>query len=119
MCSFSELEGKYIYFVVGDEGSEELYFYTNEEQTTGYKLWHQQDCCESVQLEDVIGSLEDLENTEIIEAKVLDGKQEDGKYGESMTWTFYDIRTNKGSVTLRWLGVSNGYYSESVEFSRI
>lgn len=37
----------------------------------------------------------------------------------SETKTFYWFRTEKGEVTIRWYGSSNGYYSESVNFVHV
>lgn len=86
-----------------------------------WKLWHEQDCCENVSLEDVVGELSDLVGKPILRA---DEDSNDGgpegwdkpEYIDSYTWTFYNFATIKGHVTLRWFGESNGCYSERVDF---
>ena len=95
-------------------GEDEVRF----ESTCGrvFRLYHSQDCCESVDIEDVCGDVEDLIGSPILmaeEATSPDGDSESG------TWTFYKLATVKGYVTIRWLGRSNGYYSESVYFEEV
>lgn len=86
-----------------------------------YTFAHEQDCCERVAIEDVCGDMDDLVGSPIVMAEEVgsDGRDlpERPEWDESSTWTFYRFGTAKGSVTVRWLGTSNGYYSESVDYT--
>lgn len=100
-----------------DADSDEIVF--KSENGPSYRMVHIRDCCESVSIEDVCGSLSDLSGSPIIEARE-DTNQDNPKHlSESHTWTFYNIATEKGWVTIRWYGESNGYYSESVDLVEI
>ena len=82
-----------------------------------YKMYHWQDCCEEVYIEDICGDLNNLLNEPLIMAEEVteEGNTEWGTY----TWTFYKLATVKGYVTLRWYGTYNGYYSERVDLEKI
>lgn len=110
-CLVSEMIGKTFSRV--EHTDTQLSFWSKEES---YCLVHDQDCCENVYLEEIIGDLKDLENNPILVAEESASSNLPAKhsYDESWTWTFYKFATIKGSVTLRWYGTSNGYYSEAV-----
>jgi hypothetical protein len=85
--------------------------------TDEYRFEHIQDCCESVYIESIVGDLADLQNEVLLGAEEVEGEipaSFDENDYESCSWTFYKFRTRKGYVDVRWLGESNGYYSESV-----
>jgi hypothetical protein len=111
---FDDLIGK-TFVEVKNDNYDELVFKLKD--GSGYKFYHSQDCCESVSIEDIIGDLSDLCGSPIIEAEEISSEPPRQEYNhESCTWTFYRFSTVKGTVTVRWLGISNGYYSESVSF---
>lgn len=118
-AKFEELKGKTITKIEGmEKNSIYIEFFCSD--GTKYVMDHNQDCCESVYVEDVCGDVEDLLNSPILLAEEV--QNADGpalnEYEESWTWTFYKIATIKGTVTLRWYGASNGYYSEEVDFHK-
>lgn len=110
--NISELKGKWL-TEIKDSGDNELYFYTSEGNV--YKMYHEQDCCEEVHLEEIIGDLGDLIGSPILMAEEVTNSNRNDDCDWSETWTFYKLATVKGYVTLRWYGSSNGFYSESVD----
>lgn len=86
-----------------------------------FGMYHDQDCCESVSIADVEGDVSDLLGSPLVICEEIDSSKfpaPPGEYVDSYTWTFYRIATSKGFVIIRWLGESNGYYSESVNFGQ-
>lgn len=117
MAELKDLIGKTL-TKVEQVGEDVIVFITSEGKR--YRLYHSQDCCESVTVEDIVGDLADLVGEPILVAEeATSDKNPDGvtkKYQDSFTWTFYKFATRKGYVDIRWYGESNGYYSESVYF---
>ena len=87
-----------------------------------FQFYHGQDCCESVRIEDLNGHLDDLVGHPLLVAEEVDnleGFVDTEVHVESFTWTFYRFATQMGWVVVRWLGESNGYYSESVDLCEV
>jgi hypothetical protein len=84
-------------------------------------MYHSQNCCEYVSIEDIEGDLDDLIGYRILQAEesTQDATKNEDRYDKSATWTFYKLATIKGYVTIRWFGTSNGYYSERANFAKI
>lgn len=79
-------------------------------------FYHSQDCSENVYIADINGNWDDLLNIPIGVAEERIHYPENPVHGDSETWTFYAFRSILGSVDVRWIGASNGYYSERVSY---
>ena len=107
---------------IKDKGNEILRFVFDDGSV--YEMYHDQNCCESVYLYDIIGDMGSLIGSPLTMAEEVtsridpEGYKGDAHY-DSFTWTFYKFATLKGYVTLRWLGESNGYYSETVGLYKV
>ena len=114
--NIADMVGK-VFTSVTNNNDLELIFENDAER---YVFFHSQDCCEHVRIEDIVGDLSDLEGETLLKAEETRNlfdilKSVDKEFSESGTWTFYKFATRKGYVDVRWLGESNGYYSEGVD----
>ena len=123
--SFEVLQGQTLIAIFSDShdarrgrSNQALYFVTD---FGVYQMTHVQDCCESVRIEEVHGDPEALRGAFITLAEESSGVPEnEAEYMDmSATWTFYRLCTPQGDLTLRWLGESNGYYSEGVDYEEV
>lgn len=113
----TDLIGKTLVSFDGEIGEEELYLTT--ECGKKYKMHHYQECCESVEIDDIVGDIDDLIGSPITVAEErVEAGDDSGNIGTS-TWTFYTLATRKGYVTIKWYGCSNGCYSEDVSIDLI
>jgi len=134
MTEFSDLKG---HTLVSIGIKDEVIIYTTE--TDVFIQKHCQDCSETVYIESVVGDVSDLIGHPLLVAEEVTSSEERPAHvdtvaeevalriagegaitpDESYTWSFYKLDTIKGGITIRWLGESNGYYSESVDIERI
>ena len=119
---FNDLVGETIIKFDGEKGGDQIFIHL---KCGGYcTLNHSQDCCENVLVEDIVGDTDDLLDVPLLmaeevasEGETPTGLQEPADSDDSFTWTFYKLGTIHGSITIRWYGSSNGYYSEDVSFA--
>lgn len=120
---FSVLDGEYIFKtdIVRDNGNDDsITFYTLSGKR--FRMHFEQDCCSTCSIEDICGDVADIEGL-VVDARCETNcdSHDPATEGcaESFTWTFYILQTQKGCVTIRWFGSSNGYYSETTSFTQL
>jgi len=110
----AQMVGRTFVRVTGAVGGNEMLFETASGER--FMFAHCQDCCETVDINDIVGDLQDLVGSPLLMAEEVAGATEpDEEHYESYSYTFYKFATRRGYVDVRWLGESNGYYSESVD----
>lgn len=125
-ASISEMLGKTMVKVERGTGRDSEMLRFVDTNGTEYIFYHDQGCCEEVEIESIEGKLDWLVGLPIAMAEAVSSEGVPAPTGaagtefhhepESYTWTFYKFGTMRGTVVVRWLGTSNGYYSEEVSF---
>ena len=113
---FGALQGLTLKSIEGMKEGEGVIIFTTECGRV-FEMYHDQNCCESVYICDVVGDVPDLIGTPILMAE--ESTKDDPENDELGMWTFYKLATRKGYVDLRWYGSSNGYYSVGVDFVEV
>ncbi len=84
-----------------------------------FMVYHEQDCCESVRMVGQNGSFDELIGKPIVEARDFAVDTSEEAIDSSQTTTTLVFRVDDQTVISRWIGDSNGYYSESVDIAEL
>ena len=119
-CKIEEVIGKTMVVISGKVGSDVVRLMSDQNEV--FEFYHEQDCCETVTVEDINGELSWLLGSPIFfaeESTNRDFVKIDVDVYYRHLWTFYRLGTINGTVVIRWYGSSNGYYSEEVSLRRV
>lgn len=128
---FALLNGKTIVDIQGlpgdgnpDDGKQDCLTFVCADGSA-FRVYHQQDCCEHVSLGSIRGDISKITGFRVVDSFAYEDtvyipSDIDYKpgHGDSFTVTVHTIITTEGVIQFVWLGVSNGYYSESIYFTR-
>ncbi len=110
MLSIDVLLGKTITHVQGLQVNSEEVILTTQCGNV-YQMGHVQEGDEHISLYSLRGNLDDVLHTPIVSVEEdIDDDSCDSPV--SRTWTYYRIVTAKGAFSIRWLGISDGNYSD-------
>jgi len=114
-----DLVGETLAFIDADDKGEEVMLTTQSGRRI--RIYHMQDCCEYVRVEDTQGNWHDLVGKVITEATKGVNPEGDPTPGcpDSGTRTTLTFRVDDATVISKWIGESNGYYSESVDIEEL
>lgn len=114
-----DLVGETLAYIDADDQGEEVMLTTQSGRRI--RIFHNQDCCETVRVEDTQGNWHDLIGRVIIEATEDVRPQGDPppEYPDSWTRTTLTFKVDGATVISKWIGESNGYYSESVDIEEL
>jgi hypothetical protein len=115
---FSDLVGEVLDAVDIDREENQILLTTRSGRK--FLVYHEQDCCETVAISTQDGSFDNLIGKPIVEARdfAVDTGESEGDY-DSQTTTTLVFRVDDQTVISRWIGDSNGYYSESVDIAEL
>ena len=85
------------------------------EDNSVFTFYHEQDCCECVYIADTEGEPMSLKGWKLLLVDMEATKESSWDRDESKTTTVVKFVTDENTVSVKWIGESNGYYSESVD----
>jgi len=113
------LVGEILTHIDVDADNEEILLTTQSGRR--FRVYHNQNCCENVNIVDTEGEWHTLLNKKLVEVKHTEYDDGVPPYDgcESYTKTAILFRVDDATVISRWVGTSNGYYSETVDLAEI